>query len=167
VDPEEVARCEAAGARFEQKYMKVPAPFPRCCTSMVEKPNGKPRIYPGGLLVTRSFGDLHAKIPEVGGCVGGVIHDPDPIAEVDIQDDWLYFIVASDGVWDAVEPKKVFPVMKQIFDDVEFDYGKEDDKKEKVRQKVTKNFVQFCVDSEYWTRTGGDADNTTAIVLFF
>jgi len=148
--------------------LKVPAPFPHCCTKMVEKPNGKPRIYPGGLLVTRAFGDLHAKIPEVGGCPGGVIHTPDPIREVDIGDDWIWFIVASDGVWDAFpDYKKIHGIMKREQEDAEFDYGKDDDKKEKVQKKMTKGLVQTAVDSEYWTRTGSDADNTTAIVLFF
>jgi len=133
---------------------------------MVEAPNGKPRVYPGGLLVTRSFGDLHAKIPEVGGCPGGVIHKSDDCVEVDVADDWLYFILASDGMWDAIDCKKLHQALKNERDDAEFDHGKGEEKKEKVQKVMTKGLVQLCVDSDFWTRAGCDADNTTAIILF-
>ena len=76
--------------------------------------------------------------------------------------------IVFSGVWDAFpDYKKIHGIMKREQEDAEFDYGKDDDKKEKVQKKMTKGLVQTAVDSEYWTRTGSDADNTTAIVLFF
>jgi serine/threonine protein phosphatase PrpC len=96
-----------------------------------------------------------------------VIHTPDPIREIEIADDWMYFIVASDGVWDAMAGKSVYKILAKEKEDAEFDYGKDADKVEKVRKRMTKSFVQTCVDSEYWTKTASDADNTTAIMCFF
>lgn len=81
VNPTEVARVEAAGGKFVQKTMKAPGAFPFCC-KMVEKNLGKPRVQPGGLLVTRSFGDFQAKLPVAGGVPGNVIHDFEEIKEV-------------------------------------------------------------------------------------
>ncbi|GMH77077.1 hypothetical protein TrST_g4091 [Triparma strigata] len=167
VDPEEVARIEAAGGELVQKTIKTPAPFPFCCTKMVDKPLGKPRVYPGGLLVTRAFGDFQAKLPVAGGIPGSIIHTCDPIREVMIEDDWQYFVVASDGIWDGLTDEQVPKVLKQELDDAQDDYGKGDDNKEKVRKRVVKGFVESATDSEFWRKNQCDADNTTAIILFF
>jgi serine/threonine protein phosphatase PrpC len=134
---------------------------------MVDKNLGKPRVYPGGLLVTRSFGDFHAKLPLGGGKPGTVIHDYEEIKEVDIDPNWLYFIVASDGVWDGIPMEKIFKVMKSEVDDSEFDYGKGAENRAKRRTKVVKGLTVAAVDSEYWSKMQADADNTTAVVLFF
>ena len=169
---------------------------------MVDKPLGKPRVYPGGLLVTRAFGDFQAKLPIAGGKPGTVIHTPDPIREVEIDpSSWLYFIVASDGVWDALTDRELVKVLKVstcesrtkmsivhrhflrhhkhlLFpcllrssqtekEEAEFDYGKKDETKEKVRRRICKGLIDSSTDSPYWSRNNADADNTTAIVLFF
>ena len=171
-DPDEVARVLKAGGEFKQKVFMVPAGFPLCCVKKVEKKLGKPRIMPGGLLVTRAFGDLHAKIPEVGGLVGGVIHTPDPIREIELSEDWIYMVIASDGIWDTFDHGgKVF---HQIFADereqAEFDIapnGVDTETEERIRRRMVKTMCQTCVDSEYWQKSDGEADNTTAIILFF
>ncbi|GMI48161.1 hypothetical protein TrCOL_g12606 [Triparma columacea] len=166
VNPTEVARVEAAGGKFVQKTMKAPGAFPFCC-KMVEKNLGKPRVQPGGLLVTRSFGDFQAKLPVAGGVPGNVIHDFEEIKEVTIDPNWLYFIVASDGIWDGIPMDKLFKVIKTEVEDSEFDYGKTPENRSKRRTKVVKGLTNAAVDSEYWTRQGAEADNTTAVVLFF
>lgn len=60
----EKLRCEKAGAIMIEQIYKTSLNFPFCCLS--KKIIGKPRISPGGLLVTRSFGDFHAKKPFLG-----------------------------------------------------------------------------------------------------
>jgi serine/threonine protein phosphatase PrpC len=73
VNPSEVARCIEGGAHFTSQM--VPARF-SClpfCPQRVEV--GKPRLYPGGLLVTRAFGDFYAKLPIYGGIQTGLIPD--------------------------------------------------------------------------------------------
>mmetsp|Transcript_15067 Transcript_15067/g.31046 ORF Transcript_15067/g.31046 Transcript_15067/m.31046 type:complete len:150 (+) Transcript_15067:608-1057(+) len=146
--------------------MMAPGGFPFCCR-MVEVNNGKPRIQPGGLLVTRSFGDFQAKLPIAGGIPGTVTHDYEEIKEVEIDPEWLYFIVASDGIWDGIPMKKLFGALKHEKDDAEFDYGKNADNLSKRRQKIVKGLSGAAVDSEYWRKLGSEADNTTAIILFF
>lgn len=164
IDPDEVARVVAAGARFEQSMGKKPRPFPNCCT-VVDVPVGKPRVMPGGLLVTRSIGDLHAKIPEIGGNPKGVICTPDPCRIIDIEESWKYLIIASDGVWDAMSEKNIGEVLEKTYKETLEESGASD--LSKTRSKFVKDFLQECVDSDYWDNAGGSADNTTAIFLFF
>lgn len=40
-------------------------PSPLCCFKRTEVV-GKPRAYPGGLLVTRAFGNFHSKVRSCG-----------------------------------------------------------------------------------------------------
>eukprot|EP00937_MAST-01D_sp_MAST-1D-sp2_P003675 g3675.t1 len=59
-EPAEVERVRARGAQVVQQTRIGMGSFPWClCSKQV--PVGKPRLQPGGLLVTRSFGDLPAK----------------------------------------------------------------------------------------------------------
>jgi serine/threonine protein phosphatase PrpC len=60
----EKLRCEKAGAIMIEQFYMIPSNFPFCC--LRKKFIGKPRISPGGLLVTRSFGDFYAKKPFLG-----------------------------------------------------------------------------------------------------
>jgi hypothetical protein len=62
---------------------------------------------------------------------------------------------------------KLFKVIKTEVEDSEFDYGKTPENRSKRRTKVVKGLTNAAVDSEYWTRQGAEADNTTAVVLFF
>ena len=164
VDPEEVARVIAAGGRFDQSMGKKARAFPNCL-SVEDVAVGKPRVMPGGLLVTRSIGDLHAKIPEIGGNPKGVICTPDPVRVVDIQENWQYLVIASDGVWDAMSKKDIGAVLAKTWTETSAELGVSD--LSKTRSKFIKEFLQDCVDSDYWDSAGGAADNTTAIFLFF
>jgi serine/threonine protein phosphatase PrpC len=60
----EKLRCEKAGAIMIEQFYMTSLHFPFCC--LRKKIIGKPRISPGGLLVTRSFGDFYAKKPFLG-----------------------------------------------------------------------------------------------------
>jgi hypothetical protein len=70
-------------------------------------PQPKRRVNPGGLLVTRAFGDFHAKLIPRGGKPGTVIHDHGAIVKLSVQDlranGGGYLMLASDGVWDGLE----------------------------------------------------------------
>lgn len=58
----EKIRCEVSGGYLMPQLATVTC---LCFHRKVEV--GKPRLYPGGLLVTRAFGDFHAKRTEYGG----------------------------------------------------------------------------------------------------
>ncbi len=133
LNPSEVARCEKAGGRLQFDTYFVRAAFPMCCfpTKIV----GKPRVYPGGLLVTRAFGDFHAKVEYLGGLKGVVVHDHGKIkymkltsgsstqsTPVDSQNGGppvdpasrrlQFLLIASDGVWDGLSVEEVLQIVR-------------------------------------------------------
>lgn len=51
---------------------------------------GPSRVFPGRLSVSRSFGDVEAKIPNLGGSTGVIIPTPDIISfRIDTEVDFL------------------------------------------------------------------------------
>jgi protein phosphatase 2C family protein 2/3 len=68
---------------------------------------GPVRVYPGGLSLSRSIGDLTAKVEEFGGNPGVVVCDPEVVSfEVDPVDH-LYLTLCSDGVLDRLSSREV------------------------------------------------------------
>lgn len=64
----------------------------------------KKRVFPGGLLVTRSFGDFYGKREHLGGIKGGIIADHGKVKSIDMRKEKVkYIILASDGIWDALQ----------------------------------------------------------------
>jgi Protein phosphatase 2C len=59
----EAARLRSAGGELREAVFRVAA-FPFCCLPW-KALRSKPRAYPGGLLVTRAFGNFHAKVGTV------------------------------------------------------------------------------------------------------
>lgn len=75
--------------------------FARCLLS------AKPRLQPGGLLVTRAFGDFYAKKRVLGGLPNVLIHDHGRIQYFQLSEKTRYLVLASDGLWDALEKDEV------------------------------------------------------------
>ena len=64
------------------------------------------RVYPGGLSVSRSFGDFGAKLPNLGGKWGVLIADPEiQKFVVDETTDFLY--IGCDGIFDVFSSKEL------------------------------------------------------------
>jgi len=57
-------------------------------------------VYPGGLSVSRSFGDIPAKIPSMGGKPGVLIYEPD-IYRINITNEMDFIIMGCDGIFDV------------------------------------------------------------------
>ena len=109
----EVARCEKAGGYLKADTYSVSGRFPFCC--IPKRVVGKPRVYPGGLMVTRAFGDFHAKVEYLGGRRGVVVHDHGRIKYVKASSQGLRFLVlASDGVWDGLSIDQVTALISQF-----------------------------------------------------
>jgi serine/threonine protein phosphatase PrpC len=118
LNTDEVQRCTATGAEIRLKE-KSGGLF-SCCGPFRVQPMSpelqQPRVYPGGLLITRSFGDFYAKDPMLGGIPGSVICDPGQIRFFNLPE-LKYIVLASDGVWDALEPESVFKIIDDSLND--------------------------------------------------
>jgi hypothetical protein len=65
-------------------------------------------MLPGGLLVTRSFGDFNSKLEYLGGKKGVVISTHGRISYINAgKTPPKYLILASDGVWDVLTIQEV------------------------------------------------------------
>jgi protein phosphatase 2C family protein 2/3 len=88
-DPVEFKRIESAGGHIYQTHSVINSNGQPCLQQirvsappeekyMMDNPLVGPyRVYPGRLSVCRTFGDLEAKHPQVGGNPNVVICDPD------------------------------------------------------------------------------------------
>ena len=117
-NPDEVRRVLSVGGSLKQQKL-FQRRFPFCCFKY-EVEIAKPRLYPGGLLVTRSFGDFHSKllnnkvvIPDHGSIK--YIHLTNSNNEEDSID---YIILASDGVWDALGIDEIKDCFNNVFGDI-------------------------------------------------
>lgn len=64
------------------------------------------RIYPGGLSVSRSFGDLMAKMSMFGGKKGVLISEPEiKVFKYDSSIDYLF--IGCDGIFDIFSTEKL------------------------------------------------------------
>jgi serine/threonine protein phosphatase PrpC len=128
LNSDEIQRCTAAGGEIRHKdqsrglllTLSSLCPSVSCCAPFKVHPTSpellQPRVYPGGLLVTRSFGDFYAKDPLLGGVPGSVICDPGRVRFFSLGD-LRYAVLASDGVWDALEPEVVFKIIGDSLND--------------------------------------------------
>lgn len=102
----ELDRCIKAGGTLKEQIVYTPYPFPLCCASAAN--TAKPRIMPGGLLVTRAFGDFSAKVEYLGGRKGVVIPSHGRISYLNAGKTLpKYIILASDGIWDALTVEEI------------------------------------------------------------
>ena len=62
---------------------------------------GPYRVFPGRLSVSRTFGDVEAKIPKYGGIPGVIIATPD-IRSFKITDDSDFLVLGCDGIFDQI-----------------------------------------------------------------
>lgn len=67
---------------------------------------GPLRVFPGRLNVCRSFGDVEAKEPRLGGKPGVIIAVPD-VRVMKITPELDYLVIASDGIYDKLENEEV------------------------------------------------------------
>ena len=59
------------------------------------------RVFPGGLAITRSFGDARSKLTDLNGNPNGIICEPE-INEFKITPQHDFIVIGSDGVFDKL-----------------------------------------------------------------
>lgn len=67
---------------------------------------GPLRVYPGGLTVSRSFGDIGAKIERLGGQPGVIIATPELFKE-EILGESDFIVIGSDGLYDRLKNEEI------------------------------------------------------------
>ncbi|CAG9311410.1 unnamed protein product [Blepharisma stoltei] len=67
---------------------------------------GPVRVNPGRLSVARTFGDIEAKMPSMGGISNVIISEPE-IKSFKITDDCDFIVLGSDGIFDQLTNKEI------------------------------------------------------------
>eukprot|EP00622_Pseudochattonella_farcimen_P002536 FR737478.1.p1 GENE.FR737478.1~~FR737478.1.p1 ORF type:complete len:227 (+),score=7.67 FR737478.1:101-682(+) len=93
----ECDRVRKTGSTVEQEMVTRRSGL--CFTEKV--PSGKHRVWPGGLAITRSFGDYHAKLTAFGGVPDSILYDFEEMRVLDIEQRWigaLYLLPMESGM---------------------------------------------------------------------
>ena len=64
-------------------------------------------MAPGRLSVSRTFGDIEAKYPDLGGMVGVVVCDPDVIHIRNGGKELDFIVMGSDGIFDKLKDEDI------------------------------------------------------------
>ncbi len=67
---------------------------------------GPYRVFPGRLSVSRTFGDVEAKIPKYGGIPGVIVATPE-IRSFKITNDTDFLVLGCDGIFDQISNKEI------------------------------------------------------------
>jgi len=113
--PDEVKRINALGGRVgiteDEAFDRVTMPC--CCRSLRRKVASKPlRVFPGGLSVARTIGDIGLK------ATGLIIPIPEA-KTVELTSDDEVIILACDGVWDVLSNQDAVDIARKNLDDPE------------------------------------------------
>lgn len=71
---------------------------------------GPYRVQPGRLSVSRTFGDVEAKSPRLGGIEGIIVWEPE-IKEFNIDDSWDCIVLGCDGIFDKLTNSNVMNIV--------------------------------------------------------
>lgn len=117
------------------------------------------RIKPGGLSVSRTFGDIEAKLPELGGTRNVISCEPE-ITIFPYNTDIDYVLLACDGVFDSLTNEEVNAV---IWETIDFHREQKSLSKETLAE-----CLNDCVNNVLKkSLINNSEDNVTLILIFF
>ena len=120
---DEIKRIVANGGKIYQTQTTYSRPNRKGAkTSPPQIMLGPPRVKPGRLSVSRTFGDIEAKVPAYGGNPNVVIAVPE-IIEFDIRENYDYILLGWDGVFDKLEN---VDIVKRIWTTIKKSQGEND-----------------------------------------
>ena len=123
---------------------------------------GPHRVFPGRLSVSRTLGDIEAKVKKYEGNPRVVIADPD-VTAFEIKDNHDFIIMGCDGVFDKLSSKDCIHIAWQK---VLMEAAKEGNPK--VSQDSTHKNCGHCVDGILKTSAlRKTVDNVTCVVAAF
>ena len=119
------------------------------------KNNEESRIFPGDLAVSRTFGDVFAKVKELGGKHNVILGIPDILGfKIDYNLDFL--IMGSHGIYNKITNKDlIINVIETCIEAI-----KNKNNKEKFVKSSIQNILNLCIDK-------GSKENISCIIFFF
>jgi protein phosphatase 2C family protein 2/3 len=111
-DEVEMKRIEENGGRIYQNSSVIPHPNPSY-KGQQQVIYGPHRVFPGRLSVSRTFGDIEAKLTKLEGNPKVVIAEPDITAfrVGSLKEDFI--IIGCDGIFDKLDNKETVHLVWQ------------------------------------------------------
>lgn len=114
---------------------------------------GPHRVLPGRLSVSRTFGDLEAKIKQLGGNPNVVIAEPD-IKAFRVTDAHDFIVMGSDGIFDKISNRECIQCMWNSL---------RDERTKDVHQQTGKG-VEWVIKNSLFRKS---LDNVTIVIITF
>ena len=113
------------------------------------------RVCPGGLSVSRTFGDIESKDERFGGKKGIVVALPD-ISEFELNDEYNFIVIGCDGIFDVLSNGEIIECIKIVL---------------KINKSKNKKINELCGDFASMIIKSALAkesfDNVSCIVIVF
>lgn len=114
-DEKEYQRILQAGGKIYQTEYGTNTPLLTDMTNII----GPLRVSPGKLSVSRTIGDIEAKLPKYGGNAAVIISTPE-IKYFDISDSFDYILIGCDGVYEKMKNKELTDTMWKLIRENEY-----------------------------------------------
>jgi protein phosphatase 2C family protein 2/3 len=75
---------------------------------------GPYRVAPGRLSVSRTFGDIEAKYPDLGGMPGVVVCNPDISTYINGANEMDFIVFGSDGIFDKLKSSDIVEIVWSV-----------------------------------------------------
>ena len=113
------------------------------------------RVCPGGLSVSRTFGDIESKDERFGGKKGVVVALPD-ISEFELNDEYNFIVIGCDGIFDVLSNGEIIECIKIVL--------KINKSKNKKINELCGDFASMIIKSSLAKES---FDNVSCIVIVF
>ena len=113
------------------------------------------RVAPGGLSVSRTFGDIESKDERFGGKKGVVVASPD-ISEFDLNEEYNFIVIGCDGIFDVLSNGEIIECIKIV---IKLNKGKN-----KKINELCADFASMIIKSALAKES---FDNVSCVVIVF
>lgn len=117
------------------------------------------RVKPGGLSVSRTFGDIEAKVGDLGGMKGVIVSEPE-IQVIPYTSDIDYVLLACDGIFDTLTNEEVNAIIWETIDHFREFRGLTKDSVNECLSDCVNNVLKKAL-------LNNSEDNVTIIIVFF
>ena len=122
------------------------------------------RVLPGRLSVSRTFGDIEAKVEKYGGKKGVVIPTPD-ITEIELNNDFDFMVIGCDGIFDVLSNEELFDIWKIVLKENKINNFKDIEKNNEITiDELCGDFAALIIKSAL---AKNSFDNVSCIVVVF
>ena len=121
------------------------------------------RVLPGRLSVSRTFGDIEAKIEKYGGKKDVIIPVPD-VYEIELNNEFDFMVIGCDGIFDVLNNEELFEIWKIALNECKNNINNVEKNDEIDIHNFCGKFAEFIIKSAL---AKNSFDNVSCIVIVF